>query len=323
MVTLQIMVTEKCNLYCSYCYINNREVFMDRETFDDFYESFPFDEKINLDLFGGEPLLNWDLCKHIIEKTYQDDKINKVEVFSNGIFITQEIVDFLKKYSVKFNWSCDGVIDPSEPYTSKSKLLQQLCDSVSVICTPDNLKFIENYNFFIDNFNIIPNFKLVKGGWSDESVEMFKQKYSEFMTFMLSEFKSKRSPVPKNISYDLMVLYEGIKNPVPKQKCIDGDLRCMMSNGEIGFCSSRCTDYNYEIPSNFDHLYKECDDCEITNFCKKGCYELVRKNGIDKNMCELTKFTLGQSVKFNNELKRDWYWIDNYITPIFIDYEGH
>lgn len=324
MKTLQIVVTEKCNLSCSYCYMNNRNTFMTRETFVDFYESLPFNQKYEIDLFGGEPLMNWDVVKFIIETVHIDDRFGKTSIISNGLLLTQEMVDFIKSYSVSFHWSCDGIVEEDlQSYINKADLLKQLCSTVSVVVTPDNLGVKKNYNFFMDNFNMTPNFSLVKTGWDIESIELFKDEYFDFINFLITKFREERISIPKNIVHDIVVLFEGIKKKTPKRICVDSDLRCLMPDSSVGFCAMKCTNGDTEIPSDFGELYSKCDECEITNFCGKGCYEDVRQNGgVNDNMCSLIKFMLSQSIRLNHELKYDGYWTNSYIKKIFDGYKG-
>lgn len=322
MVTLQIVVTEKCNLSCSYCYMNNRNTFLTREAFTDFYESLPSNQEYKLDFFGGEPLMNWDIIKFIVESTRSDTRFKELSIYSNGLLLTQEMVEFIKQNNIKFLWSCDGLVEENtNEYLNKSDLIGQLCDSVSVTITPDNLELISNYKFFIDNFGLTPDIRFVKSGWRPNSVEQFKVKYSEYIDFILDEFKNKRILVPENIIRDIKVLYEGIKKGIPKQRCVDSSNKCLMPDGSVGFCAMKCTNGDYTIPDDYDELYADCIGCDITNFCGKGCFEMVEQNGyVDKSMCELTRFTLYEAIRFNHELKRDGHWIGRYIRNIFSEY---
>ena len=69
MFTLEVSVTEKCNLGCPYCYVANRPTWMTPEVFDNALPELynlmkrSGDAEYHVSFFGGEPLLNFDLFK--------------------------------------------------------------------------------------------------------------------------------------------------------------------------------------------------------------------------------------------------------------------
>ena len=109
MVTLQIVVTENCNLGCSYCYMKNRNTILSRETFMDFYRSLPSDNTYQIDFFGGEPLLNWDMVEFITETISDDPRFLPSTMPSNGLLLTQDKVNYIKRNNIIYSWSCDGL----------------------------------------------------------------------------------------------------------------------------------------------------------------------------------------------------------------------
>jgi len=321
MIKLQIVVTEKCNLNCSYCYMNNNNTYLTRETFMEFYESLPSNQDFSIDFFGGEPLLNFDIIKFITETVKNDTRFKELSLFSNGLLITQEMVDYISDNNIQFHWSCDGLIsDDLSLYMNKIGLIRQLCDKVSVTTSPNNLDIIGKHQLFYKDFGVTADIKFAKSGWTDESVNELKIQYESYMRFILDEFKSNRIKIPPNIIRDVSVLYEGIKKGTPKQKCVDSKYICLMPNGQQGFCAMKCTNGDFTIPEDYDHLYEECIDCEYTNFCGKGCHRLVKMNGIDTKLCEIQKFIFEQTIKFNHELNDDFVWIHCYIHKIFTDF---
>lgn len=67
-----IMLTEFCPNRCEYCYIKNRDIreTISMETIDKIIKSFEY-ETPRIIFFGGEPLVEYDLMKQVIEK-YKD-----------------------------------------------------------------------------------------------------------------------------------------------------------------------------------------------------------------------------------------------------------
>jgi uncharacterized protein len=62
-----LLLTQDCNLDCSYCYVRKREAVMDLETaakiIDFVYARTAAEEVIHFGFFGGEPLLQFGLLK--------------------------------------------------------------------------------------------------------------------------------------------------------------------------------------------------------------------------------------------------------------------
>lgn len=90
-----IVITEKCNLNCSYCFANdivNKEI--KEISQEDFIKAIEFikgeKKDCTVGIIGGEPLLhpNFD---GLMEILCQDDNITNVHIFTNGILIDKYI----------------------------------------------------------------------------------------------------------------------------------------------------------------------------------------------------------------------------------------
>ena len=72
--TIYLLMTQDCNLSCSYCYqpkeFRQKERMMTKETVDAtvrFAMKYFDESKIKFSLFGGEPLLNFPVIKYMVE----------------------------------------------------------------------------------------------------------------------------------------------------------------------------------------------------------------------------------------------------------------
>lgn len=116
-----LWVTTKCNMSCKYCYEGkeksgkNMSVEIADKAIDFTLKHY---QKLNLDVplvvgfHGGEPLLQYELIKYIIErfKNYFRDTNKKLHfsMTTNGILLNEEISDYLCK-NIKFlSISLDG-----------------------------------------------------------------------------------------------------------------------------------------------------------------------------------------------------------------------
>jgi len=112
---IKLFVTTKCNFRCRYCFVSKNSKTISFKTgkkaIDFLFSSLHHD--LSLTFFGGEPLLEYNLVKNLVEYAYQKaENLNKKIQFgivSNGSLITDEILNFCKKYKIIFALSCDGM----------------------------------------------------------------------------------------------------------------------------------------------------------------------------------------------------------------------
>ena len=115
---IRLMITERCNLNCKYCYLINKEQKdMELETAKKSVDLL-FDQPgryKEIYFFGGEPLIRFDTIKKVIEYAEQEkikkNKIIDYELNTNGLLITKDILDFLRQYKVRIAFSIDGKQD--------------------------------------------------------------------------------------------------------------------------------------------------------------------------------------------------------------------
>lgn len=114
--TVTLILTEKCNLHCTYCYENHKsartmsidtakKIIYDEMTRDDFSEG------VNIDFFGGEPFLNFEIIKELVEyiKSSNFKKPYTVFATTNGTLVHGEVQNWLK--SQKGIFTCGLSLD--------------------------------------------------------------------------------------------------------------------------------------------------------------------------------------------------------------------
>ena len=126
---ITLILTEGCNLRCSYCYENSKEYSSHnkmswpaaKKALDFFFAQVP--EKMNrtnITFFGGEPALAFDLIKKIVDYSYPHRTIrgyigNKYNylINTNGTILTDEMFEFYSKLGKRINIrvSADGYKD--------------------------------------------------------------------------------------------------------------------------------------------------------------------------------------------------------------------
>ena len=121
------IVTQNCNLNCTYCYEHNKtknsfdvnlakEIILRELSIKDNYTEICFD------FFGGEPFLEFDKIKEIVE-FFKDRKFDKKVYFfagTNGTLINKDIQKYTDKAVSK------GLIKKNTADREKSRLTQKI-----------------------------------------------------------------------------------------------------------------------------------------------------------------------------------------------------
>lgn len=128
--TLRFLITNKCNFACTYCQIERNLKKVDNTSMSMkiaekalylFQKSAPKKIEKTIILTGGEPLLNLDILKYVVEKAKEHLDNYRVVLFTNGSMITKEIADYFARNKVLVLISLDGhkeVNDKARVYRS-------------------------------------------------------------------------------------------------------------------------------------------------------------------------------------------------------------
>lgn len=118
---LCLHIAHDCNLACKYCfaeegeYKGRRELMsleVGKKAIDFLIENSGNRRNLEIDFFGGEPLMNWDVVKEIVSYGREQEKLyNKNFRFTlttNGVLLDQDIMDFANKEMSNVVLSVDG-----------------------------------------------------------------------------------------------------------------------------------------------------------------------------------------------------------------------
>ena len=118
---LCLHVAHTCNLNCEYCfasqgkYHGERAIMtaeVGRRAIDFLVENSGTRRNLEVDFFGGEPLMNWEVCKEIvayarsIEK--EKNKNFRFTLTTNGMLIDDDVIDFANREMHNVVLSLDG-----------------------------------------------------------------------------------------------------------------------------------------------------------------------------------------------------------------------
>lgn len=114
-------IAHDCNLRCKYCFASTGDFGTGRTLMDfetgrraiDFLIENSGDRKfLELDFFGGEPTLNFDVVKQVVEyarsKEEENNKKFRFTITTNGVHLTDDMIDFINKEMYNVVLSIDG-----------------------------------------------------------------------------------------------------------------------------------------------------------------------------------------------------------------------
>ncbi|HEY5563323.1 MAG TPA: thioether cross-link-forming SCIFF peptide maturase [Clostridiaceae bacterium] len=118
---LCLNIAHDCNLKCTYCFADEGEYKGKREIMTPFIGKKAIDfviehsgprRNIEVDLFGGEPLLAFDTVKEIVKYAREKEKLHnkniRFTITTNGTLLTDEIIDYIDKNMGNVVLSIDG-----------------------------------------------------------------------------------------------------------------------------------------------------------------------------------------------------------------------
>ena len=118
---LCLHIAHTCNLNCSYCFASQGKYHGDRvlmsyevgkRALDFLIENSGSRHNLEVDFFGGEPLMNFDVVKQLvayareIEKTH--NKHFRFTLTTNGVLIDDDVIDFANREMSNVVLSLDG-----------------------------------------------------------------------------------------------------------------------------------------------------------------------------------------------------------------------
>ncbi|MCC8102173.1 MAG: 4Fe-4S cluster-binding domain-containing protein, partial [Clostridiales bacterium] len=118
---LCLHIAHDCNLACRYCFAEEGEYHgrralmsfeVGKKALDFLIANSGAQRNLEVDFFGGEPLMNWQVVKDIVAYGREQEKLyNKNFRFTmttNGVLLTEEIMDFLNREMANVVLSIDG-----------------------------------------------------------------------------------------------------------------------------------------------------------------------------------------------------------------------
>jgi uncharacterized protein len=203
---LELILTEGCNLACSYCFEKNmlghKRMPLDiGEKAVDLLIDYSKDEPaLTITHFGGEPTLNFAAIKHITEyaesKTAERKKSIEFTMTSNGMLINDEKADYFSEHRIRVLLSIDGLEATHDRFRTDKKgrgtfhrviagmkllKVRQPYIGVKLTVMPENAASL--YNDVLGLYDLGANHFIVGHAtgvkWSEDDMNVFTEQWTK------------------------------------------------------------------------------------------------------------------------------------------------
>lgn len=208
---MKLTITTNCLLRCNYCFVKKLPEMMDYDTAKatvDFFLKFGRKNNKILKIYGGEPLLNFELLKKIIPYIIRNIPFNNnltLSLCTNAVLLKPEHIDFFKKYNFQLAISLDGKKETHDRFrkfrngkgsfdiiVKNLALLFQNIKKENIaanigIVPSEVKKLFENYQYIIslgfDTVNFEPIYGF--GIWDKKNQKEFEKQMERIIDFIL------------------------------------------------------------------------------------------------------------------------------------------
>lgn len=302
MKSYTVWVTTDCNMQCSYCYEGNNKSKnkLDIKTANDILSFIKRtmsvdNSKIIIDFHGGEPLLNFEAIKYLVEEfqnLYGREK-GSFGITTNGTLCTDEIADFLcENFTYSLTISIDGIKELHNKHrrlksgngtydlaiVTALKLLHRRRDTrVRMTITADTVSGLSAGVIHLMELGfeqIVPVVDYFDNNWNKEKLNILEEQLVIIKQYVNHD---------KFLKKDLKINLIGTEKPVAMGSCSGGIQSCHIDpDGRIYPCSYTVgqkeylmgdvlTGINNEKLGHFQEIYQaqntSCQGCTYSMYC--------------------------------------------------------
>lgn len=322
-IYLDIYPSFLCNFRCTFCYLKllgvnlaNSEQMSD-ETIDDTIKLCVKYGINTINILGGEPLhpLTWATTSKLIERAYENDI--RSDITTNGYFLTEEIVDFLKDKRAKLNLSVHSlnpnnsskIVGLSSPEKLKNIIMDVVDGKIDYGVTTAILKTnIDELGQLIDFINNLS----ICGAWVWRYVTVFGD-FNKTTLLSTKEFfglyNNYKDRIKKNVYFDgpFSYKYLGIKpletefDAILSPCCNPGESKAeVLPDGTVYSCILFYGDKSQivgnvstgvDFTKSYGYKRSYCNDylCSYNRYCT-GCPAYASRIGVKfDDRCEYFK----------------------------------
>ena len=315
-----MLLSTGCNANCSFCTQSHIGTEMSKERFEEIILEAAASKdlsNISLELFGGEPLLNFKLIQEVFtDDTSKISKIlynfKKIKITTNGLLLNKEIYEFFstlnKKIEVTITISYDGIFQAQRGYQlpdNVKQIIKQDANSNQIIKISFGVynypeKILDQYIGIKEEFNLSPDqidfyFNRNYYEYSIDSASKFRIGFMKFLIY-LDTF---RLPLPNRLKeYHLRILGK----IGPSEGCGAGLKRFAYSENNKLKCGVIDPINDIDVPTQYE-FNQMCSGCEIINQCPRKCPVMLKRaydNNLNQNniVCDIHKIIVHSIKKY-------------------------
>lgn len=262
---LSINISNDCNMRCDYCYAsfgcygdksNLMDISMIKLTLDKFYSLY--DEIAILQVFGGEPFLNYEgfkfICEYIHEK-YQKGEINfltQINTVSNGTIMTKKIIRLIKDFKINVTISLDGpkkIHDTNRPFINEQGTFDTIFKNIKKLKKetnqPSQIEVTYNQHHIENDYSVIQLIEYFDQYFKDISLHIAPVSGNKEECFVLQDrqtfIDSVEPLIAKGRKSSYVILddmLDSLNHPIERDNYCDAgtDLISVSSKGDIYPC---------------------------------------------------------------------------------------
>lgn len=336
---LVLSLTGQCNFACKYCYAAEHDGSMLK--IDDAIKAVNLaassGEKFVIQFSGGEPLLNFECLKAVVEYVRDSNLPAVLQIQTNGSLLTDEIAQYLFKNKVAIGVSLDGrpnindklrLTKAGDGATSSIlyglEVLKRNNIAVGITCvvTDENVRElagIVEFAYFIGNIRRI-GFDLLRGQGRGA---LLKPPSETAMYKAMEQVYEKASELEKLAGYKIhfsqqeraKILCTEFSYEFGHCYAMNGAAAFVDAKGDIYTCSSFVGNENFyigNVESGLDamlikkvqkqilNLMSFCKQCEDFKLCGGGCFARWYGSGVKEaypSECALKRASITQIKK--------------------------
>lgn len=275
MFQCQFVITEKCNLACKYCYMQNKNSIMSSDTFlnslkfvndkikpklfGEFYQNTQY-EDLTLAFFGGEPLLNFNLIKEV---TPEIKNIKRKNIPSNATLLNESIYKFLCDNDFGLSISFDGIYGNNANRVLKKNSLSSLnlytdfhfdimkSRGCKVMMYPNLFPhLVDTYLYFLDLGIYHADFSLVRDDiYTEKDIQVYEENLKNLTEIVISNVNNNNIiAIPGVLALYILDTIYYTKFGKRPFGCFAGTHGVgIMPNGKIYPCARFGSDNKFEI----------------------------------------------------------------------------
>jgi uncharacterized protein len=338
---LTLNVTRKCNLKCDYCFedneyrnFGNMSFGIAKKAIDAFFTTQTNTPDWVIIFTGGEPLLNFDLLKNVVE--YINNKGLKVEyrIKTNATLLDDEKMIFLIENNFKFQISLDGnekahnthrkFANGKGSFELVDKAIRKLIEknyglniSISGTLTHQTAQYVDGCYSHLNSYQEIKQYSLKSVMPNSHCQYAFDlENHKAIYTSNLKNNKYVIQQGKKLMEKNAHVCGIGLWNITID---VDGTIypcyrMCGIDKYNIGTLDSFILPF--KLPKELENIYQmeknaQCDKCYMINVCKMGCYTDKLMSPYDGNNCFSLIKKITKEILYNEFInKRTYLYLD-------------